>query len=101
MSPSIRSESAPGSPGASDCIRAARPAPPHPRRLRSSSPWLRHHFSLHVIQFRRMHFRSLLLFLAALPLAAETTVLQHFTLIDGTGRAPVSNAALVIADGRI
>ena len=48
-----------------------------------------------------MHCRPLLLLLAAVPLAAETTVLQHFTLIDGSGRAPVADAALVITDGRI
>lgn len=33
--------------------------------------------------------------------AAETRVLQSFTLIDGSGRAPVSDAAMVIKDGRI
>src|SRR5882762_10056879 len=32
---------------------------------------------------------------------AETTVLDGFTLIDGTGRTPVGNAAMIIADGRI
>ncbi len=32
---------------------------------------------------------------------AETTVLDGFTLIDGTGRAPVANAAVIIIDGRI
>jgi len=32
---------------------------------------------------------------------AETNVLTHFTLIDGTGRAPVANQALVITDGRL
>ena len=32
---------------------------------------------------------------------AETTVLDGFTLIDGTGRAPVGNAAIIILDGRI
>jgi imidazolonepropionase-like amidohydrolase len=32
---------------------------------------------------------------------AETTVLDGFTLIDGTGRAPVANAAVIIVDGRI
>lgn len=31
----------------------------------------------------------------------ETKVLRNFTLIDGSGRAPVANAALVITDGRI
>ena len=49
-----------------------------------------------------MDSRSIFVLLfAALPLAAETTVLQHFTLIDGSGRAPVPDAALVITDGRI
>jgi imidazolonepropionase-like amidohydrolase len=43
---------------------------------------------------------TLLVCLAA-GLAAETTVLQNFTLIDGTGRAPVAGAAMVITDGRI
>jgi imidazolonepropionase-like amidohydrolase len=33
--------------------------------------------------------------------AAETKILENFTLIDGTGRAPVSNAALIVTDGRI
>jgi len=32
---------------------------------------------------------------------AETIVLRQFTLIDGTGREPLRNAALVITDGRI
>ncbi len=32
---------------------------------------------------------------------AETTVLRHFTLIDGTGRPPLADAAIVIQDGRI
>jgi imidazolonepropionase-like amidohydrolase len=46
------------------------------------------------------------LFIAMLALAAgaapaETTVLDGFTLIDGTGRPPVANAALIIVDGRI
>src|SRR6478672_9911442 len=50
----------------------------------------------------RMASRSiLLLFCAALRLAAETTVLQHFTLIDGTGRTAIADAAIVITDGRI
>ena len=33
--------------------------------------------------------------------SAETLVLRKFTLIDGTGKPPVSDAALVITDGRI
>ena len=32
---------------------------------------------------------------------AETVVLDGFTLIDGTGRPAVANAAMIIADGRI
>ena len=32
---------------------------------------------------------------------AETNVLTHFTLIDGTGRGPVADQALVITDGRL
>jgi imidazolonepropionase-like amidohydrolase len=32
---------------------------------------------------------------------AETTVLRHFTLIDGTGRAPQSDQALIMSDGRV
>jgi predicted amidohydrolase YtcJ len=39
--------------------------------------------------------------LAALPLIAETKVLKNFTLIDGTGKQPAANAAMVITDGRI
>lgn len=31
----------------------------------------------------------------------ETKVLENFTLIDGAGGSPVSNAALVVSDGRI
>jgi imidazolonepropionase-like amidohydrolase len=38
---------------------------------------------------------------AAVGAYAETKVLENFTLIDGTGRNPVANAALVIVDGRI
>jgi imidazolonepropionase-like amidohydrolase len=32
---------------------------------------------------------------------AETKILENFTLIDGTGKPPVPNAALVVTDGRI
>jgi imidazolonepropionase-like amidohydrolase len=32
---------------------------------------------------------------------AETTVFKNFTLIDGTGRKPVADAALVVSDGHI
>ena len=39
--------------------------------------------------------------LSAISCSAETVVLRNFTLIDGTGKAPVPNAALVITDGRI
>lgn len=39
--------------------------------------------------------------LACLPLAAEVRVLKNFTLIDGTGKAPVAAAAMIIDNGRI
>lgn len=39
--------------------------------------------------------------LSAFSCSAETVVLRNFTLIDGTGKAAVPNAALVITDGRI
>ena len=39
--------------------------------------------------------------LVALPLAAEVKVLKNFTLIDGTGKAPVAAAAMIIDNGRI
>jgi len=39
--------------------------------------------------------------LSAFVCAAEVTVLDNATLIDGTGRAPVSGSAIVITDGRI
>src|SRR6478609_9030638 len=38
---------------------------------------------------------------AAVSASAETVVLQNFTLIDGTGKSRVANAAMVITDGRI
>jgi len=49
-----------------------------------------------------MKVRLLPVLLALSALASgETLVLRNFTLIDGTGRAPVANAGLVITDGRI
>ena len=42
-----------------------------------------------------------LLLLSALALSAQTLVLDHVTLIDGSGGAPVSNAAIVIQGQRI
>lgn len=33
--------------------------------------------------------------------AAETRILENFTLIDGTGRKPIPDAALLVVDGRI
>lgn len=42
-----------------------------------------------------------LLLAGAMLLPAETRVFQGFTLIDGTGKAPLADAALVITDGRI
>jgi imidazolonepropionase-like amidohydrolase len=48
-----------------------------------------------------MFLRAILLLAAALPLAAETTVLQHVTLIDGNGGNPLPDAAIVFTDGGI
>jgi len=45
--------------------------------------------------------RFLPLALATGTLAAETKLLENFTLIDGTGRTALPNAALLIVDGRI
>jgi imidazolonepropionase-like amidohydrolase len=46
--------------------------------------------------------RSLMLLASMAALAqAETKVLENFTLIDGTGHAPVANAAIIITDGRV
>ena len=33
--------------------------------------------------------------------AADRLVLRNFTLIDGTGRAPLADAAMVVEDGRV
>jgi imidazolonepropionase-like amidohydrolase len=49
---------------------------------------------------QRILFTAFFVFAAGAALA-ETTVLDGFTLIDGTGRAPVANAAVIIVDGRI
>ena len=38
---------------------------------------------------------------ATLTLSAQVTVLQHATVIDGTGGAPISDATIVIANGKI
>lgn len=38
---------------------------------------------------------------AAASVSGETTVLQNFTLIDGTGANPLANAAMIITNGRI
>jgi imidazolonepropionase-like amidohydrolase len=44
---------------------------------------------------------SVVILLAAGAALAETTVLDGFTLINGSGRQPVPNAAMIIAEGRI
>jgi len=49
---------------------------------------------------KRYFFPAIFMLLTAAALA-ETTVLDGFTLIDGTGREPVSNAAMIVVDGRI
>jgi imidazolonepropionase-like amidohydrolase len=50
--------------------------------------------------FRALVFAALA-GVAATGVQAETVVLRDFTLIDGTGRAPVRDSALVIENGRI
>jgi imidazolonepropionase-like amidohydrolase len=49
----------------------------------------------------RTCLRFVPLILLTLPAFAEIKVLKNFTLIDGTGKAPVSNAAMIIDNGRI
>jgi imidazolonepropionase-like amidohydrolase len=49
----------------------------------------------------RNSFLICLLFLFATSLVAEVKVLKNFTLIDGTGRAPVAQAAMILNNGRI
>lgn len=49
----------------------------------------------------RTCLRLVPLILLTLPTFAEIKVLKNFTLIDGTGKAPVSNAAMIIDNGRI
>jgi imidazolonepropionase-like amidohydrolase len=46
-------------------------------------------------------FAAVSAFLAAASLNAEVRVLKNFTLIDGTGRAPVAGSAMIIDNGRI
>jgi len=47
-------------------------------------------------------FKGVLIALAlTCGLSAEVKVLKNFTLIDGTGKAPLANAALVLDNGRI
>ena len=41
------------------------------------------------------------LVLFTLPALAETKILKNFTLIDGTGKAPLSGAAMIVDNGRI
>jgi len=47
--------------------------------------------------------RTLLIFtaIAAVPAFAEVKVFKNFTLIDGTGRAPVAASAMIVDNGRI
>ena len=44
---------------------------------------------------------AFLVLLSSISTFGETLVLRNFTLIDGTGKAALANAALVITDGRI
>jgi imidazolonepropionase-like amidohydrolase len=52
---------------------------------------------------RNLKFGTAALALLALsaPAIAETTVLNNVTVIDGTGAAPLANAAIVMTDGKI
>jgi hypothetical protein len=50
---------------------------------------------------KRMRRVLLLFAVCTLSLVAQTIVLNHATVIDGTGAAPLSDAAIVIARGRI
>jgi imidazolonepropionase-like amidohydrolase len=45
--------------------------------------------------------RALALLIAAAPLAAQTKAFTGATLIDGTDRAPVRNATIVVRDGKV
>jgi hypothetical protein len=54
-----------------------------------------------MLELRRTTLLVGALLLLAASLRAEVKVLKNFTLIDGTGGAPVSSAALVIDNGRI
>ena len=49
---------------------------------------------------RRIACPALIVILAA-PLAAEMKAFKGFTLIDGSGRAPVADAAMIVDNGRI
>ena len=50
---------------------------------------------------KRMRYAVFLMFAAALSATAQTTVLLHATVIDGTGSPPLSDAAIVMSGGRI
>src|ERR1700686_1812392 len=50
---------------------------------------------------RRWSSAGLLACAAILCLHSETKVLKNFTLIDGTGHAPVKGAAMIVENGRI
>jgi hypothetical protein len=41
------------------------------------------------------------LFVWGAPAHAETTVLENFTLFDGTGRPAVPKSAMILRDGRV
>jgi imidazolonepropionase-like amidohydrolase len=49
----------------------------------------------------RSSFLACLVLLFATSLVAQVKVLKNFTLIDGTGRAPLPNAAMILENGRI
>jgi imidazolonepropionase-like amidohydrolase len=50
---------------------------------------------------KRMRYAAFLLLGAALTASAQTTVLLHANVIDGTGSAPLRDAAIIMSSGRI
>src|SRR3569833_4617515 len=50
---------------------------------------------------RHLRITTAMLLALAAPAFAETTVLNHVTVIDGTGAAPISDAAVTMTDGKI
>src|SRR6266487_2317996 len=56
---------------------------------------------MRIPKMRRQSTWLAMLWIAVCTAQAETKVIRNFTLIDGTGRQPLSKAAMVVVDGRI